>query len=364
MPTIFDNHCHCFPPMGGPNGSFKQGLAEHQYHVRFHGQGARRTRDNVRIRESILAGEKDGISGQPDRDFRPGKFGRVEFTYEGEDYYTQWMPPTLWDMSSPPEYMVAQMDYVGVDRAVLQHDRIYGRLDDYLSACLRRYPDRFVVLAQVDEWVGGRSDQLDRLKRQVEELGHSGVYFSTGGFFHDDFQSSVNDAELEPLWELVQRLGITVHWYAAKLRLPAAEDYLGELREFFTWAERHPGIPSVLTHGMNNLFYDKDKPDRFSVPDEIHRLVGLPDWRMELMLHLMAGDTAYPPYEPGLEKVMRELVESVGAESLVWGSDMPACERTVTYKQSMLLFTERCDFLTDDQRALIMGGNLASLYPL
>ncbi len=150
--ALFDAHAHCFPPLGQDRGIVQSRLAEHQYHVRFHKQGIRRTRDNARIDDPLLAGQGDGVSFLPDVDFRIGRFGRVEFTVDGEDYYIQWMPPTLWDMSSSPEYMVAQMDYVNVDRAVLQHDRIYGRLDDYLAGCVRNFPDRFVALAQVDEW--------------------------------------------------------------------------------------------------------------------------------------------------------------------------------------------------------------------
>ena len=363
MPTVFDDHAHCFPPLGEPGEVEAARLAETQYHVRFHGQGVRRKRDDAEMPEPILAGDEDGISWQPDRDFRIGKFGRVEFTHDGEDYYTQWYPTTMWDMSSPPEYIIAQMDYAGVDRAVLQHDRVYGKLDDFLAECVRRYPDRFIALAQVDEWVGGRDDQLERLRRQVKDLGHSGLYFSTGGFFHDDFRIGVNDPSLEPLWELVIELGITVHWYAATLLRPEREVYLGELREFITWAEAHPDVPSVLTHGLNNVHYDAGKPGRYSVPQEISTLLKIPGWHMELMLHLMAGDVEFPPYEAGLSDLVQTLVEDVGAEKLVWGSDMPACERTVTYKQSMILFQSRCDFLTDEQRAAIMGENLAGLYP-
>ena len=363
MPTVFDAHCHCFPPLGDPGEDETTRLAEHQHHVRLHGQGVRRKRDDVRVPVPLLAGDKDGISWQPDRDFRIGKFGRVEFTHEGEDYYTQWMPPALWNMSSPPEYIVAQMDYVGVDRAVLQHDRIYGKLDDYLADCVKRYPNRFVALAQVDEWVGGQEAQLERLRRQVHDLGFLGLYFSTSGFFHNDFRTGVNDPSLEPLWELVGELGITVHWYAAKLRRPLAEDYLEELREFITWAEAHPDVPSVLTHGLNNVHYDADKPNRFRVPQEMSMLLKFPHWHMELMLHLMAVDLEFPPYDAGLSDLVQALVEDVGAEKLMWGSDMPACDRTVTYKQSMILFESRCDFLTDEQRSAIMGENLARLYP-
>ena len=294
MSVTFDGHAHCFPSLAEDRGIKKRRLAEHQHHVRFHGQGIRRLSDGVRIPEPLLVGEGDGISYLPDVDFRIGPFGRLEFTHGGEDYFLQWMPPALQDMSCSPELMIAQMDYVGVDRAVLQHDRIYGRLDDFLGDCVRRYPDRFVALAQVDEWVGGRNDQLERLRRQVEDLGHSGLFFSTGGFFQDDFRIGVNDPSLNPLWGLVRELGITIHWYAAKLRQPLAEDYLQELREFITWAEAHPQIPSVLTHGLNNVHCDVGKPGRFSVPEEISTLLKFPGWHMELMLHLMAWDLEFP----------------------------------------------------------------------
>jgi len=55
-------------------------------------------------------------------------------------------------MNAPPELMVAYMNYVGVDVGVLQHDHVYGALDDYLAGVVTAYPDRFLALAQVREW--------------------------------------------------------------------------------------------------------------------------------------------------------------------------------------------------------------------
>ena len=365
---LFDAHAHCFPPLGdqGPledDGMVRRRLAEHQYHVRFHPQGIRRSRDDARIDEPLLQGEGDGASLLPDVDFRIGRFGRIEFTVAGEDYYIQWMPPSLWDLSTSPELMVAQMDYVGVQRAVLQHDRIYGRLDRYLSDCVRRFPGRFVALAQVDEWCAGETEQVERLQQQVRELGFSGLYFSTGGFFHNDFSSSINDAELEPLWEAVGELAIPIHWYAGELRSDKNEGYLRELVDLLTWTRNHPGIPCVLTHGLNHISNLKDRPGRFETPQEAIDLLQRPEWHVELMLHLMNSDYEFPPYNPELHKLIHHLIDAFGVETLVWGSDMPACERTVTYQQSMLLFRTQCDFLSDDDRAAIMGGNLARLYP-
>ena len=362
MTTVFDAHGHCFPPLGEDRGHMADRIAEHLYHERFR-EGIRRRRDNVRIDDPLLQGEGDGISWLPEVDFRMGPLGQVEFTHEGQEYYYQWLLPSNHDLSFPPEYLIAHMDHFGVDRAVIQHDHIYGRLDEYLGDCVSRYPDRFVVLAQVDEWVGGQPDQLERVRRQVEEMGFRGVYFSTGGFYRTDFKVGVNDPELEPLWELVARLGVPVHWYAGNNRRPRLEAYRREIVEFTRWAQAHPHIPSVLTHGVNNISMDRKAPDRFSVPEEIITLIGLPNWHLELMLHVMNLDAEFPPYNPELCDVVRKLVQEVGADKLMWGSDMPSCERVVTLGQSMLLFKTQCDFLTQEQRAGILGGNLERLYP-
>ena len=364
MSIVFDAHAHCFPPMGVGPAYPEECVKETQYHVRFVGGRFHRIRDNSPLEdEDVLVGGGDGISWLPDVNFRMGRFGRVEFTHKGDDYYFNLVPASLFDSSSPPEYMLAQMDYAGVDRAVIQHDRIYGKLDDFLGDCVRRYPERFVALAQVDEWIGGRPDQLERLRRQVEDLGFSGLYFATGGFFHSDFKTGVNDPGLEPLWELVAELGIPVHWYATKLLRPRLEQYLMEIREFTEWARAHPHIPSVLTHGLENLRIDLDGPDRFTVPPEIMTLIQLPNWHIELMLHKMSWDYEFPPYNPKVHEVVRTLVNEVGAEKLLWGSDMPSCEEVVTYRQSMVLWQTQCDFLTAEQRAGVLGGNLARLYP-
>ena len=365
MTAVFDAHAHCFPPLGDDTGDMQARLAETQHHIRFAGAtDIRRTRDGAPVAQPVLVRDGHGISALPDVDFRIGRFGRVEFTHNREDYYYQLFPPSLWDNSCPPDYMIAQMDYAGVDRALIQSDRVYGRLDDYLAECIRLHPDRLLALAQVDEWRGGTADQVGRVRRQIEDLGFSGLYFGTSGFFHCDFEIGVRDPSLEPLWELVGGLGVPIHWSAASKRRPQMETYLSEIEDFERWAKSHPEIPSVLTHGLENLRIDVTVANRYSVPPQILRLLQNPGWSIELMLHKMSFDDEFPPYTPEIEDVVRTLVSELGAEKLVWGSDMPSCEEVVTYKQSMILFKTRCDFLTQDQREAILGGNLERHYPL
>ena len=364
MTTIFDAHSHVFPSMLKGEAFDQDCLNELQYHVRFPGPGGyRRVRDNAPFMKPVMVGEGDGVSWNPDVNFRIGFYGRVLITYEGEDYFFQHGPASYADLSSPPEQVIAQMDFAGVDRAVIQSDRVYGRLDDYLGDAIREYPDRFVALAQVDEWLGGEPRQLERLQHQVQDLGFSGLYFSTGGFCHNDFAFGLNDAILEPLWTLVADLGIPIHWFAANRKQPRLQQYLKEITDFAQWGRGHPHIPCVLTHGLENLRIDIDRPDRFNIPAEIVDLIGLPNWHIDLMIHKMLHDVEFAPYHPQSAQVIRDLAEAVGAEKLMWGSDMPGCEKVVTYRQARILYETRCDFLTDAERAGLMGGNVERLYP-
>ena len=49
--------------------------------------------------------------------FRVGRFGRFEWTSDGEDLYLQFFPPSLQAMASPAEFMLQQMARAGVDIA-------------------------------------------------------------------------------------------------------------------------------------------------------------------------------------------------------------------------------------------------------
>ena len=110
----------------------------------------------------------------------------------------------------------------------------------------------------------------------------------------------------------------------------------------------------------------RGKPDsvRYQLPEVMVRLLKNNNWSIELMLHLMASDSPYPPYNPELDKLVENLIDEIGIEKLMWGSDMPACERTLSYKQSLVLYNEKCEFLTEEQTDLIIGGNLERLYPV
>ena len=89
----------------------------------------------------------------------------------------------------------------------------------------------------------------------------------------------------------------------------------------------------------------------------------LPNMHLEIMLHLMAPDTDYP--FPWAQSILRRLMTEVGPESICWGSDFPACERSCSYTMAMDWVRKSCGgWMGPREQALFFGGNVARVFGL
>ena len=360
---IIDIHTHAFPRFGtdSEGQTAKTQLQAIQHHVQFHVQGWRRRRDGESADPSLLMPRGDGIADMPDVDFRIAQYGQLECTVDGEDYYLQWYPCSLADMTAPPELMIAYMDYLGVDIGVLQHDHVYGSLSQYLSDCMHRFPGRFLPLAQICEWDTDVGAQAARLEHAIEVLGLRGLYFEVEALAFTGWVQQLDDAKFEPLWETVRRLGVPVFWYLYTSRRDRFACYMDQVRRLDRWAKAHPDIPSVYTHGIETIEM-RPKAEQFDVPDAVLTCLNNPNMHLEVMLHLMAPDTEYP--FPWAQEMLKLLYDELGPEKLLWGSDMPGAERNVTYRQAMDYVRLHADFMSEEDKALFFGGNAARLFRL
>lgn len=64
------------------------------------------------------------------------------------------------------------------------------------------------------------------------------------------------------------------------------------------------------------------------------------------------------------EDSIKECVERIGADRLIWGTDMPLTIRYATYRQALNQFRLHCTFLSDSERAAILGGTAARVMGL
>ena len=359
---IVDAHFHTFPRFGtGERAELNMKLF--QYHMR----DARtfwRMGDGSRVDRPLLDFASDDINDMPDVNFRVGNLGRLEITIEDVDYYLQCFTPSgLDDMAAPAKKMVAEMDAVGINMAVLQSDHIYGSLNEYYGECIQQYPGRFVGLAQIQEWEADRPAQHDQLERAILEEKLSGLYFSVEPFAFNNWSDHLHDTKFDPLWDRVRALEIPVWWYLAarwRNQFAAIMQYVAELDR---WAETHPDIPAVLTHGIDT-FKKGVRPDevRYQIPEHLMTLLQRPNMNVELLFHSVYRWPEYPYL--GAQEMIKRLRGELGIEKLMWGSDMPTTWNWCTYRQSLDYIRSYCDFLSEEEKSLILGGNVARMFNL
>ncbi len=360
---IIDSHVHTFPYMGGASGF--DSPAEHLRKIQRVMYGSinrpRRKRDNAEVTVQTLWNEVDkGPAGLCDVNFRVGKFGRLEWTAGGEDLWLQYFAPSLENNESSAEYIVAEMDYAGVDIGVLQNAAVYGLLNDFFADCIRRYPDRFIGLAQVREALAHTDAQLSELHRSVESLGLKGLFYHVVGFWDNDYKDNPDDAKYDVFWEEVRRLGLVLFWDPAGVPFPSAAAYTDQLHRMQRVLERHPGIPTVLVQALPLGYYARD--GRYELPDVVFALAESPDFALELAYPISYGGIYEYPYVE-LQTPIQQLYDWFGPAKLVWGSDMPNVLRFCTYRQSYA-YLRHCRFLGPSDLELILGGNLARLFGL
>ncbi len=355
---IVDTHAHIFPYLGAASGFTSQ--EEHnlylQLYIATHGQPVRRLSDHAVVPDIPLG---DGLYAGPeaftDSSFRVGQYGRFEWDYQGESYYRQFLPPSLQDMAAPPDLLVQEMANAGVDVAILQNARLYGRLNDYFAQAQQTYPGTFYGLADVDEAHAHKPTEIARLRRAILDQGLIGIYYANRGLFPDRYRYGLDDRRYDPYWDEVRRLGIPVFWEILGTPLPTPHNYLREIERLNHWTDRFPDIRCVLTHGIAPDFLQG------TVPDPIEQLLRKEQILIEILYPIGEGRVLDYPFTE-LRPVVQTLYHKVGGARLVWGSDMPNVGRHCTYRQSLTYLETIADFIPPSDRARIAGDNAQSLF--
>ena len=358
---IVDSHAHIFPPMGGPSGH--PSVAEHmryvQHTIMMHHQPVRRVSDNVAVtRQTLFDGHDVALDAMYDVDFRGGGHGKFVWTSDGVDYLKQYLPPSMRDLESTPEFIIAQMDYAGIDRAVIQSGHLYGRLNEYIAEAVKRYPDRFWGLALVDEWKADNPAEARSLDASINELGLHALWFNTGSLEMRRRDTPVDDPVFFPFWDCVRALGIPVFWNVTS-SVPGQDSYLSQLAAFKRWLNIYPDIPCVLTHGLTVARFMEN--GKVNVPEAAWEAIDSPNVISELLFPIFQGAVFDYPFRE-VRPIIREYCDRLGSKRLCWGSDMPNVERHATYPQSLAYLRDYCDFIPQHDMDAILGGNIAALF--
>lgn len=273
------------------------------------------------------------------------------------DETIQLLPPFNERTTFPAEALLAQMDWAGVDRAVLLQGPFYGEANAYVASAVARFPDRFVGAFAPDPLAPNVNGQFQQC---VEEYGLCIVKFElsepTGltGLYPD---LRIDAPEFEWIYETAQREGLVITFDLGKIGSRAYQT-----EAVATIAARYPELTIVIAHLAQ-------PPIGKSQDAELNE-----KWRQQILLGRMPNVyfdlSALPAYSadfdeypyPLAQDYIRRAVELIGAEKVMWGTDAPGLLTSGSYRQLLNYVRLHCNFLSEGEMAGLLGLNALRVY--
>jgi predicted TIM-barrel fold metal-dependent hydrolase len=252
------------------------------------------------------------------------------------------------------DYLIAEMDYAGVDVAVLQNDHFYGSLNDFFSDAVARYPDRLIGTAHIDEMTIGQPAAIDQLEDAVERLGLRGIFYDSRSYWTGSPAYAVDEPAFAGFWSAVERRKVVVQWIPGAPIGSGTEGLLAQYRRWQRLLERFPDLKMIVPGGI---------PANIAGEPVIAELAATGNVCFELCYPIGSGRVEEYPYPVALAEIER-VYNAVGARALAWGSDMPNVLRHCTYAQTINQLRCHAPFIPAADMNLILGDNLARFFGL
>jgi predicted TIM-barrel fold metal-dependent hydrolase len=227
--------------------------------------------------------------------------------------------------SDPPEVIVRLLDEAQISRAVIMTYRDAPgpeeRVLEYVAEAVQKYPDRLIAYARMNPRYGDEAVEL--FDRAIRDYKMKGLKLHPVGYV------------MHPTSE--QTLNLIRH--AAELNVPTLfhcgdEEFTMPL-QIAEAASMVPEAQIILGH-MGGYFHVKDA-------------IRVAKRHPNLIL-----ETSAMPYP----KLIREAVDALGAERILFASDGPGCDPSIEVEKV------RRAGLTSEQEALIFSGNTERLLGL
>lgn len=279
-------------------------------------------------------------------ELRPCGGGRAVYA-TGNSF--QILPPEIGEYDATPEALLRVMDEHGVGKAVLLQGNYFGFQNLYTWEAMQKYPDRFTGAASYDPF----SFQAEKIKAHLfDELGFRIVKF--------EVSSGSGLMANHPTVDLDGEVMHAAYRHAADRDLIFVID-IGKPRSV-SWQvdalaraiARYPGMRFVVCHLLSPQLGDREllcrSLDKLALPNVWFDLAAL-------------CNNCKPegfPY-PTARGYVRDAVDIVGADRLLWGSDMPSAMTWDTYRH-FIDFIALHPGLSQADREKILSGNAEKLF--
>jgi L-fuconolactonase len=230
------------------------------------------------------------------------------------------------------EALLAKMDAAGVTRGILVPPSWEGDRNDVVLAAAQRYPDRFAVMGRISLEAPESRAQFLPLARTKGMLGFRFTFHTK------EQQKLLTGGAADWLWPAAEAADVPLMVHPPHC-LPLIDKI----------AERHPNLRLVIDHlGLMRPNVDHEA---FAHLSGLLALAKRPNIAVKASA---VTDYSSEPYPfPILHGYLRQVFDTFGPKRIFWGSDISRVRHP--YRQMITLFTEELAWLSDDDKAWIMG---------
>lgn len=242
----------------------------------------------------------------------------------------------------PASHLVAMMDAVGVDLAILVQLTNMGTNNAYIMEAAESFSDRFVVVGALDPTLEDQGDLLGRWRDHRHTVGvrlsaassQARALLLSGGF----------DTQLGA----AEYLGLPVFLFAPN-----------EFREFRRIATAYPELLLVLDHlGLPAPPGMDPGAEPFEALPELLSLAEFPN--IALKCSGVPALSARPYPFSDIWSHIHVLLESFGSRRVMWGSDATRVASLHTYREALDHIMEATE-LSRAEKDLLLGGAARAL---
>jgi predicted TIM-barrel fold metal-dependent hydrolase len=289
---------------------------------------------------------------------RPLGYGLANF---GANRLNRFLPPAFVDSNCPVETLLAYLDWLGIDKAVVLTQNVYGYANDYVAESVRRFPDRFVGVGSLDPLASNSSETLEFL---LLSLGLKGINLDLGAHsgllaLRPDFR--LDDQRVTTLWKFLEHQESTL-----VLDFGGSYGTSGhQLAELRLVLESCPDLKIVVSHlGFPPILGDEGWGTDHDWHDLLDLAIDFNVWFDTAIFWfstaLKGGAEEYP--YPSLQEVFRRALDRIGPSKLMWGTDMPAVLCWSTYPQNLRWIEAEISALSQHEQDMILWKNALQVY--
>ncbi len=261
----------------------------------------------------------------------------------------QMLPPEIGEYDATPQALLKVMDSHDVEKAVLLQGNFFGFQNLYTYEAVKAYPDRFAGAATYDPFSaqaeGVRTHLFDELGFKIIKMEVS----SGSGLMANHPPVELDGEVMQDVYSHAAKRGLT---FIIDIGKPRSVSW--QVDALSRAVARYPEMKFVVCHLLS-----PQREDGELLRQSLQKLA-MPNVWFDLAALCLNSKPETFPY-PTPREYVRAAADIVGAERLLWGSDMPSAMTQDSY-QHFIDFIALHPGLSEQEKEQILYSNAKALF--